>query len=56
MTIAEDLLYPRVHPAPLETCGAVADFDTISGKLTMWVTSQAPHAHRLLYSAAAGIA
>ncbi len=55
VTIAEDLLYPRVHPAPLETCGAVADFDTISGKLTMWVTSQAPHAHRLLYSAAAGI-
>jgi carbon-monoxide dehydrogenase large subunit len=55
VTIAEDLLYPRVHPAPLETCGAVADFDTISGKLTMWSTSQAPHAHRLLYSLAAGI-
>ncbi len=55
VTIAEDLLYPRVHPAPLETCGAVADFDTISGKLTIWSTSQAPHAHRLLYSLAAGI-
>jgi carbon-monoxide dehydrogenase large subunit len=55
VTIAEDLLYPRVHPAPLETCGAVADFDPVSGKLTMWSTSQAPHAHRLLYSLAAGI-
>ena len=55
VTIAEDLLYPRVHPAPLETCGAVADFDTISGKLTIWSTSQAPHAHRLLYSLVAGI-
>ncbi len=55
VTIAEDLLYPRVHPAPLETCGAVADFDTVSGKLTIWSTSQAPHAHRLLYSLAAGI-
>ncbi len=28
---------------------------SISGKLTMWVTSQAPHAHRMLYTAAAGI-
>ena len=53
--VAEDLLYPRVHPAPLETCGAVADFDEISGKLTMWSTSQAPHAHRLMYAMASGI-
>ena len=55
VTVTEHLLYPRVHPAPLETCGAVADFDPVSGKLTMWSTSQAPHAHRLLYAAAAGI-
>jgi carbon-monoxide dehydrogenase large subunit len=55
VTIAEDLLYPRVHPAPLETCGAIADFDTISGKLTVWSTSQAPHPHRLLYAMVAGI-
>ena len=53
--VAEDLLYPRVHPAPLETCGAVADFDEISGKLTIWSTSQAPHAHRLMYAMASGI-
>ncbi len=25
---------PRSHPAPMETCGAVADFDRVSGKLT----------------------
>jgi carbon-monoxide dehydrogenase large subunit len=55
VTIAEDLLYPRVHPAPLETCGAVADFDTISGKLTVWSTSQAPHPHRLLYAMVSGV-
>ena len=46
--MTQDMLYPRVHPAPLETCGAVADFDQVSGKLTIWVTSQAPHAHRTL--------
>src|SRR5260370_10889336 len=50
VVVAQDMLYPRVHPAPLQTCGAVADMDEISGKLTMWSTSQAPHAHRTLYS------
>jgi carbon-monoxide dehydrogenase large subunit len=53
--IGQDVLYPRVHPAPLETCGTVAQFDPISGKLTVWSTSQAPHAHRLLYALIAGI-
>ncbi|HEX3751453.1 MAG TPA: molybdopterin cofactor-binding domain-containing protein, partial [Streptosporangiaceae bacterium] len=55
VTLAEDLLYPRVHPAPLETCGAIADFDPISGKLTVWSTSQAPHPHRLLYAMVSGV-
>ena len=27
VVVAQDLLYPRVHPAPLETCGIVADLD-----------------------------
>ncbi|HEY2700741.1 MAG TPA: aerobic carbon-monoxide dehydrogenase large subunit [Pseudonocardiaceae bacterium] len=53
--IGQDVLYPRVHPAPLETCGTVAQFDPIGGKLTVWSTSQAPHAHRLLYALIAGI-
>jgi carbon-monoxide dehydrogenase large subunit len=55
VTIAENLLYPRVHPAPLETCGAIADFDPISGRLTVWSTSQAPHPHRLLYGMVSGV-
>jgi carbon-monoxide dehydrogenase large subunit len=50
-----DLVYPRVHPAPLETCGSVADFDRVSGKLTVHATAQAPHAHRMLYARIAGI-
>ena len=55
VTVAEDILYPRVHPAPLETCGAVADYDKITGKLTVWETTQAPHAHRTLYAMVAGL-
>jgi len=50
-----DMIYPRSHPAPLETCGAIADYDTIGGKLTLWSTSQAPHAHRTLYALVTGI-
>jgi aerobic carbon-monoxide dehydrogenase large subunit len=55
VVVTRDMLYPRSHPAPLETCGIVADQDAISGKLTLWATTQAPHAHRTLYSLVAGI-
>jgi carbon-monoxide dehydrogenase large subunit len=51
----QDMVYPRVHPAPMETCGAVADYDRVSGKLTLWSTTQAPHAHRTVYALVAGL-
>jgi carbon-monoxide dehydrogenase large subunit len=55
VTVAQDMLYPRSHPAPLETCGVVADMDKVTGKLTVWTTTQAPHAHRTLYALVAGL-
>jgi carbon-monoxide dehydrogenase large subunit len=55
VVVAQDMLYPRVHPAPLETCGIVADHDVVTGKLTVWVTSQAPHAHRTLLALVTGL-
>jgi aerobic carbon-monoxide dehydrogenase large subunit len=55
VVVAQDMLYPRSHPAPLETCGAVADFDRVTGQLTVWSTTQAPHAHRTLYALVAGL-
>ncbi|WP_406398736.1 aerobic carbon-monoxide dehydrogenase large subunit [Streptomyces sp. NBC_00879] len=55
VVVKQDMLYPRTHPAPLETCGTVADMDAITGKLTVWSTTQAPHAHRTLYAMVAGI-
>lgn len=55
VVVVEDILYPRVHPAPLETCGALADFDKVSGKLTLWCNTQAPHAHRTVYALVAGL-
>jgi carbon-monoxide dehydrogenase large subunit len=53
--VKEDIVYPRVHPAPMETCGSVADFDPVEGRLRLWSTTQAPHAHRTLYAIVAGI-
>ncbi|GAB6903630.1 aerobic carbon-monoxide dehydrogenase large subunit [Kineosporia succinea] len=55
VVVTEDIVYPRVHPAPMETCGAVADYDRVDGKLTLWSTTQAPHAHRTLYALVAGL-
>jgi len=48
-------VFQRCHPAPLETCGCVADFNSATGRLTVWETSQAPHAHRTLFALVAGI-
>ncbi len=38
-----ELHYPRSHPSPMETEGSIADFDRATGKLTVYMTSQAPH-------------
>jgi carbon-monoxide dehydrogenase large subunit len=55
VVVRESMIYPRVHPAPMETCGAVAHMDKITGQLTLWTTTQAPHAHRTLYALVAGL-
>jgi carbon-monoxide dehydrogenase large subunit len=55
VVVSQEMLYPRSHPAPLETCGSVADYDPVEGALTLWTTTQAPHAHRTLYAIVAGL-
>jgi carbon-monoxide dehydrogenase large subunit len=47
--------YPRSHPAPLETCGIVADVNPVTGQATIYMTSQAPHAHRTVFALVAGL-
>ncbi len=46
VVVKQDLYYPRIHVSYMETIGCVAHFDSISGKLTVWMTTQAPHAVR----------
>jgi carbon-monoxide dehydrogenase large subunit len=55
VVVTQEIPYQRVHPCPLETCGAVADYDAVTGKLRLWCTTQAPHAHRTLYALVAGL-
>ncbi len=55
VTVEEDMYYQRLHPAPIETCGCVADWDQDNEKMTVHMTSQAPHAHRTLFSMVSGI-
>ncbi len=50
-----DTFYPRCHPAPLETCGCVADVNPATGQVTIWMTSQAPHAIRTVFALVAGL-
>lgn len=53
--VSLDTHYPRCHPAPIETCGCVADVDPATGKTTIYMTSQAPHVHRTLFAIVAGL-
>jgi aerobic carbon-monoxide dehydrogenase large subunit len=55
VVVKQDILYPRCHPAPMETCGSVAHMDKITGQLTLWCNTQAPHAHRTVYALVAGL-
>jgi len=50
-----ETFYPRSHPSPLETCGVLADVNSVTGQATIWMTSQAPHAIRTLFAMVAGL-
>ncbi|HEY7833562.1 MAG TPA: aerobic carbon-monoxide dehydrogenase large subunit [Ktedonobacterales bacterium] len=55
VVVKQDLYLPRIHVSSIETCGCVASFDKINGKLTIWMTTQAPHAIRTVFSLVSGI-
>ncbi|HMA45496.1 MAG TPA: aerobic carbon-monoxide dehydrogenase large subunit [Gemmatimonadales bacterium] len=52
--VQQDIYIPRIHVASIETCGCVADFDRVRGKLTVYMTTQAPHAIRTVVALVAG--
>lgn len=42
----ERIVYQRVHPRPLETCGCVASMNKVNGHLTLWGLSK----HRMRFA------
>ncbi|HWP35060.1 MAG TPA: aerobic carbon-monoxide dehydrogenase large subunit [Thermodesulfobacteriota bacterium] len=54
VTVKQELYIPRIHVASIETCGCVAFFDKAKDKLTVWMTTQAPHAIRTVFALVAG--
>src|SRR4051794_2058689 len=54
VVVKQDMYLPRIHVASIETCGCVADFDRVTGKLTVYMTTQAPHAVRTVFALVAG--
>ncbi|MEY4407501.1 MAG: hypothetical protein RL345_1967 [Chloroflexota bacterium] len=54
VVVKQDIYIPRIHVASIETCGCVASFEKTEGKLTVWMTTQAPHAIRTVFALVAG--
>jgi len=54
VVIKEKIYIPRIHVSSIETCGCVAQVDSM-GKLTVWLTTQAPHAIRTVFALVSGL-
>jgi carbon-monoxide dehydrogenase large subunit len=51
VVIEQRLVNQRLLPTPIETRGAVAQYEPSTGEYTVWMTSQCPHVMRLLMTA-----
>jgi len=54
VVVKEQMHLPRLHVVSIETCGCVADYDKVNNHLTMYMTTQAPHAIRTVIALVAG--
>jgi carbon-monoxide dehydrogenase large subunit len=55
-TVVEESIYlPRIHVSSIETCGMVANYDKARGHMQIYMTSQAPHAHRTVFALVSGL-
>src|SRR5215216_3077029 len=54
LTVSQHMYIPRIHVASIETCGCVASYDKAREQLTVYMTTQAPHAVRTVLALVAG--
>ncbi len=53
--IQQKMYIPRIHVASIETCGMVANYDPAMQHMQIYMTSQAPHAHRTVFALVSGL-
>jgi carbon-monoxide dehydrogenase large subunit len=53
--VKESMHIPRIHVASIETCGMVANYDPVMGKMQLYMTTQAPHAIRTVFALVSGL-
>ena len=51
VVVEEQLVNQRLIPNSMEPRGAIAEYKSATEEFTVWMTSQAPHVHRLLATA-----
>ena len=51
VVVKEDFVNQRLIPSSMEPRGAIAEYKSATEEFTLWLTSQAPHVHRLLITA-----
>jgi aerobic carbon-monoxide dehydrogenase large subunit len=54
VVVKEDIYIPRIHVSSIETCGCIASWNPVEGHLTLYMTTQAPHAIRTVVALVAG--
>lgn len=53
--VEQDMVLPRIHVVSIETCGMVANYSKARGHMQIYMTSQAPHAHRTIFAMVTGL-
>lgn len=56
VVVRQEFRQQRLIPNPMEPRAAIAQYSSATGDLTMWITTQNPHIHRLLLSGVLGVA
>jgi carbon-monoxide dehydrogenase large subunit len=53
--VEQHMHLPRLHVSSIETCGMVASYNRATEQMKIYMTSQAPHAHRTVFSMVSGL-
>jgi len=53
--VEQSMHIPRIHVVSIETCGMVANYNKATEHMQLYMTSQAPHAHRTIFAMVSGL-